>query len=120
MAVSTVTHHRWSDLAADQINAAIARRYITAERVTVARFDLKAGGVVPLHAHENEQVSIVIDGALRFTIEGRETIVRSGEVMQIPPNVPHQVDVIEDTLVFDVFSPIRQDWIDKTDSYFRR
>jgi quercetin dioxygenase-like cupin family protein len=120
MAVSTVTHHRWSDTAAEAITPAILRRYITGERVTVARFELKRGGVVPLHAHENEQISIVIDGALRFTIDGREIVVRSGEVMQIPPNVPHEVHVIEDTLVFDVFSPLRQDWIDKTDSYFRR
>jgi len=120
MPASTVTHHRWSDLAPEQITAAIARRYITAERVTVAKFELKRGGIVPLHAHENEQVSIVMDGALRFKIEGRETIVRGGEVMQIPPNVPHEVEVIEDTLVFDVFSPVRQDWIDKTDTYFRR
>jgi len=120
MSVSTVTHHRWSDLAPEQINAAIVRRYIAAERVTVAKFELKRGGIVPLHAHENEQVSIVMDGALRFTIDGRETIVRGGEVMQIPPNVPHEVEVIEDTLVFDVFSPVRQDWIDKTDTYFRR
>jgi quercetin dioxygenase-like cupin family protein len=120
MAVSTVTHHRWNDIAAEAITPAIARRYITGERVTVARFELKRGGIVPLHAHDNEQVSIVIDGALRFRIDGREIVVRGGEVMQIPPNVPHEVEVIEDTLVFDVFSPLRQDWIDKTDSYFRR
>ena len=120
MAVSTVTHHRWSDLAPEAINTSIARRYITAERVTIARFELKRGGLVPMHAHENEQVSIVIDGVLRFRIEGREVVVRGGEAMQIPPHVPHEVEVIEDTLVFDVFSPIRQDWIDKTDTYFRR
>ncbi|HXI31323.1 MAG TPA: cupin domain-containing protein [Vicinamibacterales bacterium] len=120
MAVSTVTHHRWSDVAGEQINASIFRRYLTADRVTIARFELKRGGVVPMHSHENEQVSIVIEGALRFKSEGRETVLRGGEVMQIPPNVPHEVEVIEDTIVFDVFSPIRQDWIDKTDTYFRR
>jgi unsaturated pyranuronate lyase len=117
---TTVTHHRWNELEPESITPAIARRYITAERVTVARFELKRGGVVPRHAHENEQVSIVLDGALRFTIDGREIVVRGGEVMQIPPNVPHQVDVLEDTLVFDVFSPLRQDWIDKTDTYFHQ
>jgi unsaturated pyranuronate lyase len=120
MSVSTVTHHRWTDVAPEQINASIVRRYITAERVTIARFELKRGGVVPLHAHENEQVSIVLDGTLRFKIDGREIVVKGGEVMQIPPNVPHEVEVIEDTIVVDVFNPIRQDWIDKTDTYFRR
>lgn len=120
MPTSTVTHHRWNDITAEQLTPAISRRYLTADRVTIARFELKRGGVVPMHAHENEQVSIVMDGALRFRVDGRETVVRSGEVMQIPPNVPHEVEVIDDTLVFDVFSPIRQDWIDKTDTYFRR
>ena len=73
-----------------------------------------------MHAHDNEQVSVVISGALKFKIDGREILVRGGEVMQIPGNVAHEVEVLEDTLVVDVFSPVRQDWIDKTDTYFRR
>src|SRR4029077_21044528 len=117
---TTAVHHKWNSIESEQINATIARRYITGDRVTVARFELKRGGVVPTHAHENEQISIVVDGALRFRIDGQEIGVRSGEVMQIPGNVPHGVDVLEDTLVIDVFSPVRQDWIDKTDTYFRR
>ena len=120
MSVATATPHRWSDIPSEQITAAIGRRYITADRVTVARFELKRGGIVPMHSHENEQLSIVVDGALRFKINGGDVVVRGGEVMQIPPNVPHEVEVVEDTLVFDVFSPVRQDWIDKTDNYFRR
>ena len=120
MSVATVTHHVWNNIAAEQLTPNVSRRYLTGERVTIARFELTRGGVVPLHAHENEQVSIVMNGALRFTIDGREFVVRTGEVMQIPPNVPHEVEVLEDTLVFDVFSPLRQDWIDKTDTYFKR
>lgn len=120
MQSGTVVHHRWSEIAQEQINASIARQYITADRVTIARFELKRGGVVPRHAHENEQVSIVLSGALRFKIDGREETIRGGEVMQIPGNVPHEVEVLEDALVIDVFSPVRQDWIDKTDTYFRR
>ena len=113
-------HHRWADVPAEQINPFILRQYITADRVTVARFELRQGGVVPVHAHENEQVSFVISGALKFTIDGRDIIVRAGELLQIPSHVPHGVDVLEDTLVVDVFSPVRQDWIDKTDTYFQR
>jgi quercetin dioxygenase-like cupin family protein len=115
-----VAHHSWSAIEPEQINASIARRYITGDRVTIARFDLKRGGVVPRHAHENEQVSIVLSGALLFKIDGREVTVKGGEALQIPGNVPHEVEVLEDALVFDVFSPVRQDWIDKTDTYFRR
>jgi unsaturated pyranuronate lyase len=100
------------------MNSAVLRRYITADRVTIARFELSRGGVVPRHAHENEQVSCVLSGALQFDIEGRAVVVRAGEVMQIPGNVPHAVTVIEDAVVIDIFSPIRQDWLNRTDSYF--
>jgi quercetin dioxygenase-like cupin family protein len=117
---ATVVHHRWTDVAAEQITPAISRRFITGDRVTIARFELKCGGVVPMHAHENEQVTFVVSGALKFKIENREVVVRGGEVLQIPGAVPHEVEVVEDALVVDVFSPVRQDWIDKTDSYFGR
>ena len=116
----TVTHQRWADLPAEAITPAINRRYITGEHVTVASFELKKGGVVPRHAHANEQVSCVLSGALKFHFDGRELVVRSGEVVQIPGNVAHEVEVLEDTTVMDVFSPVRQDWLDGTDHYFRR
>lgn len=120
MTSTVVTHHRWDEIPAEQINPTISRRYITADRVTVARFELKRGAVVPQHAHENEQVSYIISGALKFVFDGRDIVVRGGEVLQIAPNVPHAAEAVEDTVAIDVFSPIRQDWIDKTDSYFRR
>jgi quercetin dioxygenase-like cupin family protein len=120
MQADTVVHHRWSNITPEQINPSILRQYITADNVTIARFELKRGGVVPRHAHANEQVSLVLSGALLFRIDGREVTIRGGEVMQIPGNVPHEVEVLDDALVIDVFSPIRQDWIEKTDNYFRR
>ena len=120
MPSSTVVHYRWADILAEQLNPSTSRQYITGDSVTVARFELKRGGVVPLHAHPNEQVTSVISGALKFRLEGREVIVRAGEVLQIPGSVAHEVEVIEDTLAIDVFSPVRQDWIDKTDTYFKK
>lgn len=113
-------HHRWVDIPSEQINESIARRFITGDSVTVGRFELKQGGRVPSHSHANEQISIVLSGVLLFKIDGRETVVKAGEVMQIPGNVAHEVEVLENTLVVDVFSPVRQDWIDKTDTYFKR
>ncbi len=115
-----MSHYRWIDVPSEPINESIARRFITGDSVTVGRFELKQGGVVPPHSHANEQVSIVVSGVLLFKIEGMETLVKAGEVMQIPGNVVHEVEAIEDTLVIDIFSPVRQDWIDKTDTYFRR
>jgi quercetin dioxygenase-like cupin family protein len=120
MPATTVVHHRWTDVPAEQINPAISRRFISGDRVTVARFELAGGGVVPAHAHENEQVSFVVSGALKFVVDGQSTVVRGGELLQIPANVRHEVEVLEDSLVVDVFSPIRQDWIDGTDGYFVR
>jgi quercetin dioxygenase-like cupin family protein len=113
-------HHRWADLPAESITDSIDRKYFTGDRVTVARFELKRGGVVPRHAHENEQVSCVLSGALKFQFDDRDVVVGAGEVMQIPGGIAHAVTVLEDTLVFDVFSPVRQDWIDGTDTYFTR
>ena len=117
---TTATHQRWTDIPAETITDAISRRYITGDRVTVARFELKRGGVVPKHAHEHEQVSCVLSGSLRFVIDGSETVVSAGGVMRIPGHVPHEVTVLEDAVVLDVFSPIRQDWIAGTDTYFRQ
>jgi quercetin dioxygenase-like cupin family protein len=111
--------YRWEDLPNEAITPSIGRRYITGDRVTIARFELKAGGVVPRHAHTNEQVSSVLSGALRFVFNDSEIVARAGDVVRIPGETPHEVAVLEDTIVIDVFSPIRQDWLDKTDDYFR-
>ena len=88
--------------------------------MTLARFELTAGGVVPMHSHENEQVSFVVSGRLRFAMNGRTMDVTAGEVLQIPSGVPHEVRVVEDALVIDVFCPVREDWVKGTDSYFQR
>ena len=117
---TAATPHRWSDISPELITDSIARQYITADRVTVARFELKRGGIVPRHSHESEQVSMVLSGALRFVIDGKDVVVRAGEVLQLPSWLEHEVHVLEDASVIDVFSPVRQDWIDKTDDYFRR
>jgi len=116
---ATAIHSRWSDIPSEQLNPATARRYLTANRVTVARFELKRGGVVARHSHENEQVSCVLSGLLKFKLNGQEVLVGAGEVLQIPSSLEHEVEVIEDTVVIDVFSPVRQDWIEKRDDYLR-
>lgn len=114
----TFTQHRWNDTSAEQLNPAIRRRYVNTDLGTVARFELKHGGVVASHAHPNEQASCVLSGRLRFSFEGDDTIVGRGEIVQIPGGVSHGVDVLEDSVVLDIFSPIRQDWIDGTDNCF--
>ena len=127
MAVATkssgVTFHRWNDMPRERVTDQIDRRVITGERMMLAHVYLKKGSIVPRHSHENEQLTYILEGALRFKIgaEGSEEIVvRAGEVLVIPSNVPHEAEALEDTLDVDVFNPPRQDWLDGTDHYFRR
>jgi len=119
MAQATAVHYRWTDMAAEHVTPSIARRYVTGERVTVARFELARGGVVPSHSHEQEQVTCVLSGVLKFRVNGQDAVVRGGEVLQIPGWAEHDVEVIEDAVAIDVFCPVRRDWIEKTDDYFR-
>ncbi len=100
----------------------IDRRLITGDKMMLAHVYLKKGCIVPRHQHENEQITYILEGALRFFIgeDGSTVIdVRDGEVLHIPSNVWHRAEALEDTLDVDIFSPPRQDWIDKTDDYLR-
>ena len=114
-----VTTYRWDDLPEEPLNALLSRKIITGERTMLAHFYLKKGCVVPAHSHDNEQMTYVLKGALKFTINDREILLKAGEVMHIPSNVVHGAVALEDTLDVDVFSPPRQDWLDKTDAYLR-
>ena len=109
----------WDNFAPEALTPLIDRQYFNSDRLTVARFVLKKGAVVPEHKHENEQVSHVLQGALRFKMEGREITVRSGEMLYIPPYIPHAAEAIEDSLVSDFFCPPRSDWDAKQDTYLR-
>jgi quercetin dioxygenase-like cupin family protein len=107
----------------ERLTDLLERRVITAERIMLAHVYLKKGCVVPKHRHENEQVSYLLEGALRFWLgedQREERVVRAGEVLVVPSNLPHKAEALEDTLSVDVFSPPRQDWLDGTDSYLRQ
>jgi len=114
-----VNHYNWSEVPVEQMNASIARQMIHGQTMTVARIQLRKGAVVPLHRHTNEQISMVERGVLRFVISGEERILRGGETLAIPPNAPHLVEALEDSLAVDVFSPVREDWIRGDDAYLR-
>jgi quercetin dioxygenase-like cupin family protein len=121
-ATNDVTFYRWDDMPVEQVNDLLGRRLVTGDRMMLAHVYLKKGCVVPLHNHENEQLTYIIEGALHFWIgadKGKEVVVRAGEVLHIPSNVPHEALALEDTLDVDVFSPPREDWLKKTDSYLR-
>jgi quercetin dioxygenase-like cupin family protein len=117
----TVRHFRWNDIHKESVTDQLSRRLVTGDRMMLAQVYLDKGCIVPKHSHENEQITWIVEGALKFWIGedgSEEVIVRAGEVLHIPSNVPHKAEALEDTLDVDIFSPIRQDWLDHTDSYF--
>ncbi|HYU14432.1 MAG TPA: cupin domain-containing protein [Candidatus Acidoferrum sp.] len=120
---AAVTLYRWEDMPRERVTDQIDRRIVTGERIMLAHVYLPKGSIVPRHSHENEQLTYILEGALRLWIgedESQEIVVRRGEVLHIPSGVPHKAEALEDTLDVDVFSPPRQDWLDGTDDYFRR
>jgi quercetin dioxygenase-like cupin family protein len=110
----------WSEIPAEPLNEKLVRQTIHTERLTLARLQMKAGCAVPAHQHENEQVSMVLSGRLRFLLENGAVDVGPGQVMRLAPNQAHAVEVLEDSIVLDLFSPPREDWIRGDDAYLRR
>jgi quercetin dioxygenase-like cupin family protein len=116
------THYRWDDLPREELNPSIGRRLVTGERMMIAHVYLDEGAVVPKHAHDNEQLTYILEGCLRFKLgdDGEQVVdVHAGEVLHIPSHLPHEALALEQTLDVDVFSPPRQDWLDGTDAYLR-
>ena len=111
--------YKWEEVEEEPITDLLTRRYISGEQITLARFFLKKGCFVQAHSHENEQMSTVITGALRFVVDGNTIIVREGETLRIPPFSAHSAEALEDTDALDVFSPVRSDWIEGRDAYLR-
>src|SRR5205823_13811798 len=112
-------HIAWNDVELEHLNSLLDRQMITGENQMLGRVLLKKGCVVPEHSHENEQLTYIVEGALKFWIDGKEIVVRAGEVLCIPPHMPHKAEAIEDTIDLDVFYPPRQDWLSKSDVYLR-
>ena len=123
MSQQSVTFYRWEDMPKEKVSDNLDRRLITGEQVMLTHVYLKKGAIVPQHNHHNEQMTYILEGAIRFWIgddESEVIDVRAGEVLHIPSMVKHKAEALEDTVDVDVFSPPRQDWLDKTDDYLRK
>jgi quercetin dioxygenase-like cupin family protein len=119
---SGVRHFRWDEMEKETVKDGVKRRIVTGERAMLAHIYLDKGARVPMHSHENEQITYLLEGTLKFWIgeERRELVLRAGEVLHLPSNVPHEAEALEDCLDVDIFSPPRQDWLDGTDHYLRQ
>jgi quercetin dioxygenase-like cupin family protein len=123
MSERSVTFYRWNDIPKEPLSDVLDRKLITADRMMLAHVYLKKGAIVPRHFHENEQLTYILEGGLRFWIgedESQVIDVMAGEVLHIPSLVQHKAEALEDTLDVDVFSPPREDWLNKTDAYLRK
>jgi quercetin dioxygenase-like cupin family protein len=103
----------------EALNPLLQRQFVVGRDIMLARVLLKKGCIVPEHSHVNEQLTYILEGALKFWIDGKELVVGAGEVLTIPSNMPHKAEALEDTVDLDVFSPPRADWINKDDRYLR-
>jgi unsaturated pyranuronate lyase len=124
MGASGGTHYSWEELPLEELNPTIGRRLVTGERMMIAHVYLQEGAIVPKHDHDNEQLTYILEGALRLWLgpdDDEEMFdVRAGELLHIPSNVPHRAEALENTLDLDVFSPPRADWLDGSDAYLRQ
>jgi len=109
--MTTVRVHRWDEIALEKITEMISQKIVTGEREMLAQIYLKRGALVPMHSHESEQMTYILQGALKVVVDGEEMTVREGEVLHIPSRTPHQAEALEDTFELDVFSPVRTDWL---------
>ena len=116
MAASTARLHRWDEIALDKVTEMLSRKIVSGEREMLVQIYIKRGCLVPMHTHDSEQMTYVLQGALRFLIGGEEITVREGEVLLIPSGVPHQAEALEDTFELDFFSPVRREWLDAADA----
>jgi quercetin dioxygenase-like cupin family protein len=119
---ASASHLRWDDLPLEKLKGTITRRLVTSDRMMLAHVYFKTGDEVPRHSHENEQITYILEGALCFWLganEDRQVVVRAGEVLVIPSNLPHRARALEDTLDMDIFCPPREDWLNGTDAYLR-
>ena len=121
-AAEAASHYRWSERPCETILGGVTRRFIASDRMMIGEVRLRRGDLVPLHAHPNEQFTFVVEGAMRFwcgEADEHGRVVRSGEVIVIPANLPHRAQVLEDTLEYDIFNPPRNDWLDAGDPLLR-
>lgn len=107
-------------LPGEQLSDKVTRRYVSGEKATLVRFEIKKGAIVPFHHHVNEQITYVLQGKIKITMGDKEYIVSSGEVLVIPPDALHQFEFLEDSVVIDAFAPPRVDWVAGDDYYLRK
>ena len=118
-APAMLKYFKWEEVRRERLNPLMDRQMIVGDKMMMARVLLKKGAHVPLHQHHNEQLTYILEGALKFAVDGKEIVVRAGQVLAIPPHLPHEAWALEETVDLDIFMPPREDWLAGTDAYLR-
>lgn len=118
--IATMQTYHWDRVQKEQMSPVLARQVIHSDTMSIARVEMKKGCLVPEHKHHNEQISMVERGTMKFVLGGVEQLLHAGDILRIPPNVPHSAEAMDDSLVTDLFSPRREDWIAGDDAYLRK
>ncbi len=114
------TFYDFEKMPIEKLNDKISRQYIYAGQSMLVKWIFKKGAEVPLHHHVNEQITWITKGSVKVYTQGKEFIVKAGQVIVFPPHVPHEFYALEETIDIDFFTPIREDWITQSASYIQK
>jgi quercetin dioxygenase-like cupin family protein len=104
----------WSKIPVEHVAEGIERQMVVGQNVMVCRFRFAPLVVTAEHTHPHEQITLVVQGKVRFFIEGVEQIVSAGDVLHFPPHNRHGATMLdEEVILIDIFSPIREDFLAK-------
>jgi quercetin dioxygenase-like cupin family protein len=110
----------WKTKEVEKLNDSLSRQTVFGEKGTLAQLFIKRGGAIVRHSHANEEYTSIVSGAVKYVFDDREVVVNAGEVLVVPPNVPHAVVALQDTVWAIFFSPAREDWVRGEDQYLRK
>ena len=95
----------------DALDGVSFKTLVFGDKTLLAEFRLDHGSTVPRHSHPHEQTGFMVSGKLRFKVEDEVLEVETGDSWCIPGNAEHSVDALEDSVVIEVFSPVREDYL---------
>ena len=110
--------YRWAEIKQEKLSEMSTRQVILGDQIMLTMNRSKAGRRVPGHKHE-ELMQYVLKGKIKYRSEEEEKIVQAGEVIHIPAGTWHEIEILEDIVVLDVFSPPKRDYLEKTEKYLR-
>lgn len=103
--------YKWDTVAVEQLSDNIKRRMIVGTKEMLVRWEFNKGALAARHSHPHEQIVLMVHGRLRLIVGDVETILERDDIVVIPPDTPHEAQALEDTVVIDIFSPPREDFL---------